>query len=274
MSVTSPDLLWHYTTQRGLLEIVASRALWATDLLYLSDATEFTYAVDLCLEVLKEMPELSQSTLGPALEPIREGLGWDVSFRICVASFSEDGNLLSQWRAYSDTGGFSLAFDPTRLSALEPSLKLRLEKCVYDRDLQLKLVYDLLADVMGPREGGEDTLEKRRLRCTQRVANLAPTLKDAAFQEEREWRLVTRLIKGDDAITRYRAGRSLLTPYVEIPLADEGQRLPIKVVRLGPTPHADLAWLAANEFLKTRIEGTETFFPVYARPSSIPYRTW
>lgn len=108
MSETPPAVLWHYTTQKGFLDILESRNLWATDLLYLSDASEFSYAVGICLKVLEKMPEEARVVLGPALEAIGGGLAWNVSFRICVASFSEDGNLQSQWRAYSDTGGFSL----------------------------------------------------------------------------------------------------------------------------------------------------------------------
>jgi hypothetical protein len=66
----------------------------------------------------------------------------------------------------------------------------------------------------------------------------------------------------------------MLTPYVGIPLAGEGQPLPIRAVQLGPTPHQDLAWLAAEDFLKTRIEGTSGVVPVYALPPTVPYRTW
>jgi hypothetical protein len=45
-----PETLYHYTTQDGLLGIIQSRSLWATNVSYMNDSTEF----DLFLGLLKD----------------------------------------------------------------------------------------------------------------------------------------------------------------------------------------------------------------------------
>ena len=42
-----PEFLYHYTSQDGLLGIIESRSLWATNISYMNDATEFGLSVRL-----------------------------------------------------------------------------------------------------------------------------------------------------------------------------------------------------------------------------------
>ena len=55
------DTLFHYTTAAGLLGILGSSSLWATDLRFLNDAQEAVYARELFVEALR-------STENPALQ--------------------------------------------------------------------------------------------------------------------------------------------------------------------------------------------------------------
>ena len=48
----TPDILYHYTSQEGLLGIIGTGNIWATDILYLNDATEYTYAYKMIMEEL------------------------------------------------------------------------------------------------------------------------------------------------------------------------------------------------------------------------------
>src|SRR6185295_9710766 len=48
-----------------------------------------------------------------------------------VTSFSERGNLLSQWRAYAPRNGFSVGFDASALARVEGCTLVR---CLYLRD--------------------------------------------------------------------------------------------------------------------------------------------
>jgi hypothetical protein len=40
-----PDIIYHYTTQTGLLGIIENKELWATKIIYMNDSTEFAAEV-------------------------------------------------------------------------------------------------------------------------------------------------------------------------------------------------------------------------------------
>lgn len=48
-----PDSLFHYTTIDGLLGIVQSKTLWASQIQYLNDSVEFYWALNLTREILE-----------------------------------------------------------------------------------------------------------------------------------------------------------------------------------------------------------------------------
>src|SRR5229473_5273124 len=51
-----PEFLYHYTSQDGLLGIIESRSLWATNISYMNDATEFGLSVRLIRDrLLREL---------------------------------------------------------------------------------------------------------------------------------------------------------------------------------------------------------------------------
>jgi hypothetical protein len=104
-----PEFLYHYTSQDGLLGIVQSRAIWATNISYMNDATEFGLARDRLLEEIRTryIRKASVDVVSWITTKITDS-------PICVSCFCEDGDLLSQWRGYAGDGyGYSLAFIPS-----------------------------------------------------------------------------------------------------------------------------------------------------------------
>ena len=77
----SPDkILYHYTSQKGVLGILDSQEIWATNILYLNDHSEYLYAMemvssflidsldqepdyDACDVLLREQPRNLETTL-------------------------------------------------------------------------------------------------------------------------------------------------------------------------------------------------------------------
>src|SRR5688572_24519739 len=53
--MSPPPMLFHYTSQKGLLGIVGERCLWLTDVRYMNDSTEFTLAVELLANRIDEL---------------------------------------------------------------------------------------------------------------------------------------------------------------------------------------------------------------------------
>jgi hypothetical protein len=56
-----PQQLFHYTSAEGLISIIKSRSLWASDMLCLSDASEAEYANQLILDAVGTNPALLPS---------------------------------------------------------------------------------------------------------------------------------------------------------------------------------------------------------------------
>jgi hypothetical protein len=176
--------IFHYTSKAGLLGILKEKAIWATNVLYLNDSAEFRYTLDLVEKRLKEQetdPDLK------VFNHFRENVvGWlrgSMQYpSFFVSSFSERGDLLSQWRAYCPEGiGFSIGFSYDQLL---PALKkeqpnARLVKCIYNEEEQIQIVDELLARALT--QVNKDHLEESSRLVAglliNDVSNLAVTFK-------------------------------------------------------------------------------------------------
>jgi hypothetical protein len=130
LSRTPDKPLYHYTTQKGLLGIIKNREIWATHTQYLNDRREFLHAVDLVREEIKKL--LDQETSNGSRQPVREQvllrMQQSVSMspegiNVCVCSFSEESDSLSQWRAYGGSSGFAIGFSGEVLKAATENLQ-------------------------------------------------------------------------------------------------------------------------------------------------------
>jgi|WetSurMetagenome_2_1015567.scaffolds.fasta_scaffold1664213_1 hypothetical protein len=82
------QLFYHYTSQRGLLGIMKEKKIWATNIRYLNDESEFDYGVNKVLEVLESGPPQIREDLS---ETIRSHLEQGEPLDVFVVSFSLDG---------------------------------------------------------------------------------------------------------------------------------------------------------------------------------------
>jgi hypothetical protein len=262
-------ILYHYTNETGLLGIVSTGALHATVARFLNDASEIMHAFRLAAEYA------SVASRSVGVGAVRDGLDAFVEYvrevgnvepNVCMVSFSEDPNVLSQWRAY---GGYSVGFDFALLS--EPSNGWRLLRCRYTDSEQRSLVSAAvdrsIRDATTSQAEPTDVREALRQALHSRVLQLAPALKHPDFHEEREWRLVSPPIGATEL--KSRVGRHSLVQYAVTPLPRrEDGTLPIDEVFVGPGPHQELAisgvagLLTANPDVtgKWSIEGSRTPF--------------
>jgi hypothetical protein len=96
-----PPVLYHYTTLTGLLGIVNSKVLWATDIRYLHDEKEFHLALDITRSLLTELRDSSApSTYAPFIPSLLSKIDAIDAPGIFVTCFTGNGDLLSQWRGY------------------------------------------------------------------------------------------------------------------------------------------------------------------------------
>ncbi len=124
-----PKKLWHYTSVQGFQGIVTSKGIFATDVRFLNDRTEFIHAREVASQVVAETDEYGANFF-PAKEYSKKAVDSAFStgplsadrLQVFVASFSEAEDQLSQWRGYSQgSSGVSIAFDLTTLRRMPRS---------------------------------------------------------------------------------------------------------------------------------------------------------
>jgi hypothetical protein len=271
--------LFHYTTAAGLLGIAKDRKIWATHVLHMNDASEYRES----LSKVQQEVEKSESGETDAVRLLTalDGLLIAEQMRLFVASFSERGNVLSQWRAYSGGGvGYSVGFDPAQLDYLTADENSTFVQCIYREDQQrslFKAIAESLLDIFRH----ENTADHGRWMRSHypeflKAVRFIAAIKHSGFHEEREWRLIR--IRPDWNDISFRPGRFGLTPYIECPLGLEQQPIRIAQLYVGPCAESKVALEAAKLFAESnlRIDGSGTRGP---RPKEnvmscdLPYRT-
>jgi len=262
-------LLYHYTSQRGILGIVKNKSIWATDIHYLNDAAEVQNAIEIVHEEFRKRRELESqesAIIDEFSNHFESGLN---NFLIyCVFSLSEEGDLLSQWRSYCpQSGGYSIGFDPSLLIEVVKKPGFSLVKCIYDRTKQENIIRQLIDESVNAYKNTPNGIANMAVEdFFIKFCRICPMFKHPSFWEEREWRLVSNF---PNLQSKFREGESLITPYVEIKLTEEEEYIPIKQVFIGPTPHKELSRQSVLFMLNSHnIRGCTVVC------SEIPYRTW
>ena len=268
-----PDRLYHYTSPEGLLGIVKRREIWATHTQYLNDVREFSHAVRMAGEELERMMGLpGNAERHRVLQSMKDSLEGIESVNVCVASFSEEGDSLSQWRAYcGEATGFSVGFSGEFLRSIIGDM-FWLVPCQYADGVQKQFVKTLLKDVLIENQNRHLRDEADLPPGGNFLAYLmryAPILKHRSFEDEREWRIVSRPLACSLERFEYRVGRSMLIPYYRVPLEAKSAPFNIEHVIIGPTPYPEQSTESVKSLLtKFDLNGTQVV------TSRVPYRTW
>lgn len=272
------NVVYHYTSMDALVSIVESDSIWLSDYSYLNDKTELIHGVKvvstvidevLAAGVAKELKNLLQAWKNAASSPLS---------RVCVASFSGDGDSLSQWRAY---GNVAIGFVPHEIGIHTNQSQLGVVQ--YEPETQKKLAQVYVAHASQAylediKNGALDRIPDVYHRFGQ-VLELASFFKDPSFRDEREFRLVyvehPELFKEDGHFERppkhFRVKDGRIYSHVKssemFPFPDQKWPLGICEIVLGPESD-DLMELGVREFLN---ENGLVEVPI--RRSKIPYRT-
>jgi hypothetical protein len=143
-----PIRLWHYTNFDGFAGMVKSDRIWATDVRFLNDTTEFIHAKEIAESVIKDLAEDGDNARAKAAAKnlidhwFDTGVLSPARMEIYVASFTILNNTLSQWWRYGDSGkGFSLGFDLRQLRPPSESGSLAaFAPCVYEESEKRRLI--------------------------------------------------------------------------------------------------------------------------------------
>jgi hypothetical protein len=280
--IKSPHgMLYHYTSQRGLLGIVGDKKIWSTNLRYLNDSTEFSYTIDLTARALNgrptEVKEFILDILTSHLNSLETG-------PVFISSLSTQRDQLSQWRGYCPySGGFMIGFDRAELQRLAKEQGFGLAHCIYCLAKQRKIInkeIEYLSQIIHPDDSDESpqpniefdeythAVNKARLTFALNLLLLAPRFKHPSFNQEDEWRLVSDPTDRIPRKIKFREGKSIIVPYIEFSLSNKMSGMPIKEIMVGPTPHPDLSLNSVGELL------TNKGISCHISKSDVPFRAW
>ena len=280
LTIEPPELLFHYTTIGGAYGILSSDTLWMTKIRYLNDTSELEIGITTFRELLEDLLHRpGPSDERELLDLIKNGLGSYIGSNICVSSFCEHGDLLSQWRWYGEGGrGVSIGVSSRVLRGMAHAA-INLWQCVYDAEAHRRLLLDLVDRLLDiyrserARQGGTLTAEQKDTVLKQffvTFLQLAPIIKNPNFAEEREWRLVSSPVNLDDESYGVSVvGDRIMQRYeLKFPRDTDGWCRAIRRVVVGPTKDPELIGEAIAVLChKNRFE-----CPTIAY-SSIPFRS-
>ncbi|MBI5094752.1 MAG: DUF2971 domain-containing protein [Candidatus Hydrogenedentes bacterium] len=258
------SLLYHYTNAAGLIGILTRRCIWATNLSYVNDPQELTHGHHYCVEVLKSLSTSPAFVMPYVFETAIQQLdtGRKAIQDQMAACLSTESDLLSQWRAYSDSGkGFSIGFDAERILQILVHRRLKSGMDTIPIFTPLRLIYEddkkfsLLTRIAECVNRHRETLQAGRPTAAPAIEVetvlghylalgywfASMSFKKNGFQEEAEVRLVvSNLIELDGAKVKIpvkaRVGRNGdLVTYYEIGLGEKDDELPpVKRIYVGP----------------------------------------
>ncbi|HUQ29428.1 MAG TPA: DUF2971 domain-containing protein [Usitatibacter sp.] len=240
---TPPGHLFHYTDLEGVKGIFTSRTLWLSKFTATNDISEIKLAIEHFQSFAARRARALESAEGMFLREAAEQLEGFRRTNICLASFCEQHDLLSQWRSYGNDGrGVALGFNSARLLDVAQRNGLRLLRCVYE-PAEHERISASLSDML---------LEARRTASPEESAELiaqfnevflrvAPVIKDHRFGEEREWRLVSTPVAFDHPaiIAVLKGNQASVKLTVKLTGDSEGMSNMIPRITIGPTldPH-------------------------------------
>ena len=286
--------LFHYTTQKGLYGIIESKSLWFTNILFLNDAAECGYTFQLMQDELEEKRMIHNH---PIFNFMKDHSDFQHFLSIVkyiasyyVFSFSQKPDDLSQWRAYGDDGGgYCIEFDYDEILRIAKNNEWPMMPCLYEDEKQreeiIKFIdeqeHDYLnnpiscklieTEYLGTKktdltDDEDKILTDIKLDFLGSILKFALKFKHPQFSEEEEFRILIVEGKSNGRPLKCREGRSTLIPYLDINIADSGDKMPIKQIIIGPTNHPLLSKIAIEDILQAHS------IECKVELSKIPYR--
>lgn len=274
LDVTQP---WEWKDPDGnVFKAFGQRSVWATAAPYMNDRREYGHGCDVFRAAIVRRQELRRPNESSVLTMLWELLSEPLGRKFYVACFSEKSDDLGQWRGYGDWGkGVCLGYDYLTLENIRPWFSGWVIYKSATQDSLAELLIQTVIERVAPNIWLDPTLESQILNAAADVLRvILPAaillMKDPAFQDEAEY----RLIHAEDAPTppqiKYRSRESRIIPYIEMTFADTSSldpiSAPLEEVVLGPVANDPLNMDAVRNLLISRGLGTIT-----VTPSPIPF---
>ena len=303
--VAEPEVVYHYTTMDTLMKIAKDASIWATSISYLNDTSEGQHFLQLVRDRIPRYGRLHTLEDKDIFAEFLKASDRGFESRPFVASFSQEGDSLSQWRSYCPNGnGVSIGF---RVDCLERAFVERVPDYGLPPEVTFKAIDYLDASNVRSLDSAidaairESTSESRENLNVEghpfftpaeyfeiRIEQSAGFKKHPSFSNECEYGLLVNGTLSNQFYFEFRPTRSTLVPYIpiHIPRVPPGGGATIESplkgmlpplsghwdfidrVVIGPTPNKDLSLAAVAAFFDKQKMAVEVV------SSAIPYRDW
>ncbi|EMJ97086.1 DUF2971 domain-containing protein [Leptospira alstonii] len=277
---TQSKYLCHYTNLQGAYGIIKSRCLWATNIYYLNDTSEYRYSLDaLNMAIISIEKRYSTKRFKIFKETLLNHFTYKNSIPpIHIISFSEKLDSLSQWRGYGElNNSYNLVFSANKLWPITKAECLIL-KVIYDKEIQQYLLSNIISNAY-------EFFIKSQKRSQKNVAKFIehlkfflhlflPIIKDPSFEEELEVRVIINKehFENDDYFKmEHRLGKQYLIPYVLFPLSPSGGKTldSLDKIVVGPNAYPELAVASMKTLLQTSFDWASW---IKVEQSTVPFR--
>jgi hypothetical protein len=262
-----PELIvWHYTSGPGLISIIESGTIFATQVSCLNDATEIRYAASKLREALSSLlPSMEEEDVSTKFAkrfiellqdddsaPNSVGLPYFVT---CFSTLEDD---LSQWRSYGGgENGYAVGIRVKDLFGASNSLVARV---VYDREKHLDLASQAAEATIrfyneGVEAGVEDWDNVFLSAWDNALTQLSPVIKDPGFELEKEIRLIHQLQVGEVPDIRVLQRKTMMSRHLPMRFPAGAPihrpRIPIHRIIVGPSRHKEISRISVDTLMRT-----------------------
>ena len=236
INTSAPKTLFHYTSPAGLIGIAKYKTMWATHVQHLNDSKELCHAVEVAkLMIANKLRSFNNSTSDKEKKLLLDEMSNHVgrtSSDIYVTSFTEERDLLSQWRAYCPpSGGFAIGISSNQLREVAVEQGFFLSPCLYDYQQKEALVREIFnhhyvfalkkMNEVPPHSRSEFFIRDLAVLFTRELSKYGAILKHESFKEEKEWRLVSYSRGVNHSSVEHRAGSHTIIPYLDFHLKSD-----------------------------------------------------
>jgi hypothetical protein len=252
-------IMYHYCSAQTFLSILQNRTIRFSYVNLLNDAEEASWGYAIFQEAVELLSKREGRFKNAPEMPTEffEALhrGWvssELALANFVACFSNDGDSLSQWRAYADDGGgFSIGFKTKELRRTP----VQILDVLYDREQQLAEMTGVIGATFLEFQDADHEFDGSWLsQRSMEIAASSIAFKNPAWRDEREvrchhlvnssideggWRLIDEGGMSDDIKVsgqpiQFQARNGTIVPFFDMPFEVSRDHQPIQEVIMGP----------------------------------------
>ena len=185
-----PATIYHYCGPISFRAVLKSKQLWLSDVHCMNDSTEQTWLINMAARLLCDPRH--QGDEKKYLQAIVANFDW-MALDPHALCFSENPDLLSQWRAYAEDGtGYSIGYSSSWIESQKdtyPRHYVALWAVEYDTSRQCELLNHYIDNYLTRmKDGGNQREEGMKLILA--IYGLSGACKNPHFGEEKEIRLL------------------------------------------------------------------------------------